>query len=190
MENVEDMGKQENNVIEGLNIDSKTEIDDREFSFEFSYSKIKDLQFEIQQLLYSLIRDYEESKQDEERTNKEIKQILSKSETLQTNLLKQNDILKKTKIIKELKQLLIQHRIKQSMLLRNISEITKSQVVQPKQMQDIVQLKKKSDLDVYGPQNQNIQEDGSISLSGLTFQDVIKIGEELSLNSKKNSGGR
>ena len=190
MENVEDMGKQENNVIEGLNIDSKTEIDDREFSFEFSYSKIKDLQFEIQQLLYSLIRDYEESKQDEERTNKEIKQILSKSETSQTNLLKQNDILKKTKIIKELKQLLIQHRIKQSMLLRNISEITKSQVVQPKQMQDIVQLKKKSDLDVYGPQNQNIQEDGSISLSGLTFQDVIKIGEELSLNSKKNSGGR
>jgi len=47
MENVEDMGKQENNVIEGLNIDSKTEMDDREFSFEFSYSKIKDLQFEI-----------------------------------------------------------------------------------------------------------------------------------------------
>lgn len=147
-----------------------------DFNFAEPYSKLKVTQESLQDLIQNMIEEYYSIKSKELNLNTKIDDILSVTDTNSpiSNMENQNMILKKAKLLKEYRSLLQQYRSKESMLLRNLTELSKSQVDQPFKMQGIIESKYKID------NNQTtLQQTNGVSISGLSFQDIIKIGENL-----------
>lgn len=149
--------------------------------FEESYSKIKEVQENIKKILESLVNEYDDLKKQEKIIMNQFIELSNMSDihNSDNNFINyQTSMLSKSKLLKEFKQMQTQNRYKQSMVLRNIQEISKSQVIQPKQMQDIINMKKRLELDQTIHTNKT---ESNISISGLTIQDIIRIGEELAI---------
>lgn len=140
-------------------------------SFNEPYSKLKDTEKELKILINHLIQDFYNIKTKENDINDKIDQLINADTSDMSNMENQNFILKKQKLLKEYRGLLQQYRSKQSMLLRNLTELSKSVVDQPQKMQSIIEQKQKSE--------NSISELSESNLSKLTFQTVITIAENL-----------
>ena len=152
-------------------------------SFNEPYSKLKDTENELKILINHLIQDFYNIKNKENDINDKIDQLINADTSDMSNMENQNFILKKQKLLKEYRGLLQQYRSKQSMLLRNLTEISKSVVDQPQKMQSIIEQKQKSE--------NSISELSESNLSKLTFQTVITIAENLMTKDlKENKDGK
>lgn len=152
-------------------------------SFNEPYSKLKDTENELKILINHLIQDFYNIKTKENDINDKIDQLINADTSDMSNMENQNFILKKQKLLKEYRGLLQQYRSKQSMLLRNLTELSKSVVDQPQKMQSIIEQKQKSE--------NSISELSESNLSKLTFQTVITIAENLMTKDlKENNDGK
>lgn len=152
-------------------------------SFNEPYSKLKDTEKELKILINHLIQDFYNIKTKENDINDKIDQLINADTSDMSNMENQNFILKKQKLLKEYRGLLQQYRSKQSMLLRNLTELSKSVVDQPQKMQSIIEQKQKSE--------NSISELSESNLSKLTFQTVITIAENLMTKDlKENKDGK
>ncbi len=152
-------------------------------SFNEPYSKLKDTENELKILINHLIQDFYNIKTKENDINDKIDQLINADTSDMSNMENQNFILKKQKLLKEYRGLLQQYRSKQSMLLRNLTELSKSVVDQPQKMQSIIEQKQKSE--------NSISELSESNLSKLTFQTVITIAENLMTKDlKENKDGK
>ena len=152
-------------------------------SFNEPYSKLKDTENELKILINHLIQDFYNIKNKENDINDKIDQLINADTSDMSNMENQNFILKKQKLLKEYRGLLQQYRSKQSMLLRNLTELSKSVVDQPQKMQSIIEQKQKSE--------NSISELSESNLSKLTFQTVITIAENLMTKDlKENKDGK
>lgn len=152
-------------------------------SFNEPYSKLKDTENELKILINHLIQDFYNIKTKENDINDKIDQLINSDTSDMSNMENQNFILKKQKLLKEYRGLLQQYRSKQSMLLRNLTELSKSVVDQPQKMQSIIEQKQKSE--------NSISELSESNLSKLTFQTVITIAENLMTKDlKENKDGK
>ena len=152
-------------------------------SFNEPYSKLKDTEKELKILINHLIQDFYNIKNKENDINDKIDQLINADTSDMSNMENQNFILKKQKLLKEYRGLLQQYRSKQSMLLRNLTELSKSVVDQPQKMQSIIEQKQKSE--------NSISELSESNLSKLTFQTVITIAENLMTKDlKENKDGK
>lgn len=152
-------------------------------SFNEPYSKLKDTEKELKILINNLIQDFYNIKNKENDINDKIDQLINADTSDMSNMENQNFILKKQKLLKEYRGLLQQYRSKQSMLLRNLTELSKSVVDQPQKMQSIIEQKQKSE--------NSISELSESNLSKLTFQTVITIAENLMTKDlKENKDGK
>lgn len=152
-------------------------------SFNEPYSKLKDTEKELKILINNLIQDFYNIKTKENDINDKIDQLINADTSDMSNMENQNFILKKQKLLKEYRGLLQQYRSKQSMLLRNLTELSKSVVDQPQKMQSIIEQKQKSE--------NSISELSESNLSKLTFQTVITIAENLMTKDlKENKDGK
>lgn len=152
-------------------------------SFNEPYSKLKDTENELKILINNLIQDFYNIKTKENDINDKIDQLINADTSDMSNMENQNFILKKQKLLKEYRGLLQQYRSKQSMLLRNLTELSKSVVDQPQKMQSIIEQKQKSE--------NSISELSESNLSKLTFQTVITIAENLMTKDlKENKDGK
>ena len=152
-------------------------------SFNEPYLKLKDTENELKILINHLIQDFYNIKNKENDINDKIDQLINADTSDMSNMENQNFILKKQKLLKEYRGLLQQYRSKQSMLLRNLTELSKSVVDQPQKMQSIIEQKQKSE--------NSISELSESNLSKLTFQTVITIAENLmTKNLKENKDGK
>ena len=152
-------------------------------SFNEPYSKLKDTENELKILINHLIQDFYNIKTKENDINDKIDQLINADTSDMSNMENQNCILKKQKLLKEYRGLLQQYRSKQSMLLRNLTELSKSVVDQPQKMQSIIEQKQKSE--------NSISELSESNLSKLTFQTVITIAENLMTKDlKENKDGK
>ena len=152
-------------------------------SFNEPYLKLKDTENELKILINYLIQDFYNIKNKENDINDKIDQLINADTSDMSNMENQNFILKKQKLLKEYRGLLQQYRSKQSMLLRNLTELSKSVVDQPQKMQSIIEQKQKSE--------NSISELSESNLSKLTFQTVISIAENLMTKDlKENKDGK
>lgn len=158
------------------------EIDDLKTKLDGYYQSYDNLlsNMEIVNSLYrELMEEYREAKKErkelEEKLNNLINQQLEPSD--EKSIV--NEIVKRNKLINEIRQYLKSKMYKERSLLQNIIELTEHIIQLPKELQNIINLKDKIEVEKEKVRLSGSQEDEGISISGLSYQDLIDLSKKI-----------
>ncbi len=157
------------------------EIKQKLNGYYYPFELLKDNQNKMNELFSELIDEYRKTKSEREQLEQQFENFINRqlSEEYEEKDMV-NELLKKNKMISELRQHLKSKLYKERNLLENIIKLSEFVIQSPEKMQNIMEIKDKIEVEMEKLKlKQNQEEQMGISISGLTYQDLVNLSKEI-----------